>query len=983
MTTTPVAEFRYDDQGYLREAWDPRVTPALKSTYEYTNGFLTKLTPPGEEPWTFTYHSTTAGEPNAGRLKSISRSALAAGTATTSLVYGVPLVGANAPYQMGSGDVAAWAQNDVPTDATAVFPATAVPASTDPTALSASDYRSGTIHYLNRQARETNTAEPGGHILATEYDRYGNVIRELSAANRRRALESPFPAETARILDTQYLYSGDGLDLWEMLGPRHQVQLASGELVQARAHATLAYDEGAPAGGPYHLPTPVTVAAQIEGREDADARVSKVRYDGQSGLGWTLRQPTSLVTDASTGGLSITDSMLYDATTGLEVERRMPSDPSGQSAGTTKTIYYTADANPVHPDCGNKPQWANLKCKTLPAAQPGTPGLPDLPVTTMTWTRLNQPATVTESAGGTPRTTTYRYDGGGRKVSEYVTSAVGGPIPEVTYTYDPSSGYLTGSSSTEGGATSTITRSYDALGRLIRYEDASGNVATTSYDVLDRPVTRDDGKGTQTLTYDPVRGVLIRLEDSHAGTFTADTSDYDPDGNLTRVVYPNGLAQAITYDEIGSAGSLSYTQTQNCSDACDWLAETVVSSIHGQWLRDEGTLSQQSYAYDAAGRLSEVRDIVEASCTIRSYVYDVNANRTALTTREPAEDGSCDVAATGNTETHSYDTADRLIDSGYTYDAFGRTLSIPSKDVNGGDLALTYFVNDLVKSITQDGVTQTFWLDPEGRVRTRTDAGGDSESWSFHYADDSDSPAWAVKDADGSRFTRDVQGMTGDLVAIHDSATGTELQLTNMHGDVIATATTSSVAPGPMGTFEADEFGVPRSPAPRFGWLGGKQRQTIPPSGVVLMGVRVYSPTLGRFLQVDPIEGGSLNDYEYATQDPINSTDLLGLFATRWTTFSRTVGPTHKVNTPGFFRVLRKLLPLSHGTQFRLITSWQYRYIYTYQHRRRTYRKYIQYRRVLVLQVRVRHCVLWKFCSYTRWRREDRAITKYSRIRIN
>jgi RHS repeat-associated protein len=38
----------------------------------------------------------------------------------------------------------------------------------------------------------------------------------------------------------------------------------------------------------------------------------------------------------------------------------------------------------------------------------------------------------------------------------------------------------------------------------------------------------------------------------------------------------------------------------------------------------------------------------------------------------------------------------------------------------------------------------------------------------------------------------------------------------------------------------------------------------------MLMGVRLYVPTLGRFLQVDPVEGGSLNSYEYAGQDPIN-----------------------------------------------------------------------------------------------------------------
>jgi uncharacterized protein RhaS with RHS repeats len=45
------------------------------------------------------------------------------------------------------------------------------------------------------------------------------------------------------------------------------------------------------------------------------------------------------------------------------------------------------------------------------------------------------------------------------------------------------------------------------------------------------------------------------------------------------------------------------------------------------------------------------------------------------------------------------------------------------------------------------------------------------------------------------------------------------------------------------------------------------------------MGVRGYDPALGRFLSVDPIRGGSANDYDYVTGDPINSYDLDGRFA--------------------------------------------------------------------------------------------------------
>jgi hypothetical protein len=44
------------------------------------------------------------------------------------------------------------------------------------------------------------------------------------------------------------------------------------------------------------------------------------------------------------------------------------------------------------------------------------------------------------------------------------------------------------------------------------------------------------------------------------------------------------------------------------------------------------------------------------------------------------------------------------------------------------------------------------------------------------------------------------------------------------------------------------------------------------------MGARPYDPSLGRFLAPDPVEGGSLNLYDYAGQDPVNGYDLDGLY---------------------------------------------------------------------------------------------------------
>jgi uncharacterized protein RhaS with RHS repeats len=57
------------------------------------------------------------------------------------------------------------------------------------------------------------------------------------------------------------------------------------------------------------------------------------------------------------------------------------------------------------------------------------------------------------------------------------------------------------------------------------------------------------------------------------------------------------------------------------------------------------------------------------------------------------------------------------------------------------------------------------------------------------------------------------------------------------------------------------------------------------------MGVRLYTPTLGRFLTVDPIEGGSANNYEYARSNPINLLDLDGRECEELVSFSGGPGP--------------------------------------------------------------------------------------------
>ncbi len=58
------------------------------------------------------------------------------------------------------------------------------------------------------------------------------------------------------------------------------------------------------------------------------------------------------------------------------------------------------------------------------------------------------------------------------------------------------------------------------------------------------------------------------------------------------------------------------------------------------------------------------------------------------------------------------------------------------------------------------------------------------------------------------------------------------------------------------------------APPARYGWLGAAQRNADTPTGAILMGVRLYHPATGRFLQTDQVAGGSASAYDYCNADP-------------------------------------------------------------------------------------------------------------------
>ena len=183
---------------------------------------------------------------------------------------------------------------------------------------------------------------------------------------------------------------------------------------------------------------------------------------------------------------------------------------------------------------------------------------------------------------------------------------------------------------------------------------------------------------------------------------------------------------------------------------------------------------------------------------------------------------------------------------------------------------VSYDANDHATSIDDGTSVIAETLSPSGRVIRRTvrDAATQEvrEDVNIGYADAGDSPSYSTPVVAGT--------LTTYLATVVYAGTAAQWQLVNLHGDVIGTTDAA-------GTFTAvpvaDEYGVGTTPESRLGWLGDHKRFSVGGTlGLMRMGVRLYDPGLGRFTGVDPIEGGSANDYDYVNGDPVNGFDLTG-----------------------------------------------------------------------------------------------------------
>ena len=417
----------------------------------------------------------------------------------------------------------------------------------------------------------------------------------------------------------------------------------------------------------------------------------------------------------------------------------------------------------------------------------------------------------------------------------------------------------------------TSTVEVDLAGRVVRSVDRNGIVTLTAYD------TRTGGVATSTSTPPGSASVVQQYAYDEFGRPTTTTLDgrvvaairYGEFGLPVSVTYGNGAVSTFAVDAKNSLVGISTTAVGGT-----WASSRVLSSsgiTSSTTLSAEGKSSTFGYVHDSNGRLSQISLSAGLVPEAKSwtYTYDANSNRISQST-------STNNVATGS-YSYSYDNADRLVQTndpavagGIEYDNRGNATKL-------GPDSLTYNSANLLVAAS-DGVTT---------VRYQRSASGSVIGKSTETSTGTTKVRFGaggfVLDEQGNP-TANVTSLPGgmQLTRTLGATPRSEWLVTTVRGDRFVTLDDAGSRVGEVAMFTPfgeQVLGTATVNASQLdlSWKAAEGNESIAlRTRIVAMGQRVYVPALGRFVQVDPVVGGSANGYDYANQDPTSFSDPSG-----------------------------------------------------------------------------------------------------------